>query len=115
MAGDGYQVMPSKLRDAAAAFKAQGDVIEEALARFHSAWRITDGSFGNMPNAKTMASRCQEIRDHISADLTKMHNELLAGHVKLAASATTYQATDEVVELYLWLISHARKQGTTPG
>jgi hypothetical protein len=62
-----------------------------------------------------VGTRCQQVSDHISGDLTKMHDELHKGAISLAASAVTYQATDEVVEFYAWLISHTTEQGRTAG
>jgi hypothetical protein len=115
MAGDGYQVIPGEVADVAATFKAQAVAVQEALARFKSAYRVTGRSFGRLPHAQAMGSRCQEVRDHITGDLTKMHDELHKGADSLAASAATYKAADEVVELYLWLISHAREQGSPTG
>lgn len=115
MAGDGYQVMPSELRDAAAAYQAQGEAVLRALARFRSAWRLPDGAFGNVPNSKAFASQCQEAFDRIGSDLTKMQEEMLTGAVKLTASAAAYQAADNVVEFYLWLISQGREQESAAG
>ena len=115
MASDGFQVVPGELADAAKVFSAQAVAVQEALARFKSAWRVTGSSFGRLPNAQAMGSRCQEVRDHITGDLTKMHDELHKGAGSLALSAVTYQAADEVVEFYLWLMSHAREQGRTAG
>lgn len=110
MAADGFQVIPGELADVAKAYSAQAVAVQEALARFKSAWRVTGSSFGRLPGGQEMGSRCQQVRDHINGDLTKMHDELHKGATSLAASAVTYQATDEVVEFYAWLISHARGQ-----
>jgi len=115
MADNGYQVMPSELRDAAVAYKAQGEAVLQALARFRSAWRLPEGAFGNVPNAKALASQCQEAFDRIGGDLTKMQEGLLTGAVKLAASAEAYQAADDVVEFYSWLISQGREQESAAG
>jgi hypothetical protein len=115
MASDGFQVVPGELADVAKAFGAQAMAVQEALARFKSAWRVTGSSFGRLPNAQATGSRCQEVHDHITGDLTKMHDELHKGAMSLAASAVSYKAADEVAEFYSWLISQAREQGKPAG
>jgi hypothetical protein len=103
MPSDGYQVMLGELRDAAAAYKAQGEAVRQALARFEPAFRLPDTVFGNVPNSRTLASQCQEALERIRSDLTRMQEGLATGAVKLAASAETYKAADDVVEFYSWL------------
>jgi uncharacterized protein YukE len=95
VASGGYEVTFSKLEEAAAAYKAQGDAVRQALARFESAASLAKSAFGNLPQSGQLASQYQQFLGQVTSDVTKLSETLLTGAVKLAASSANYRAADQ--------------------
>jgi uncharacterized protein YukE len=94
VASGGFEVTFSKLDAAAAAYKAQGDAVRQALARFESAASLANSAFGNLPQSKQLASQYQQFLSQVTRDVTKLSETLLTGAAKLAASSVNYRAAE---------------------
>jgi uncharacterized protein YukE len=94
VADGGYEVTFSKLDEAAAAYRAQGDAVRQALARFESAATLANSAFGNLPESGQLASQYQQFLGQVTRDVTKLSETLLAGAARLAASAANYRAAE---------------------
>jgi hypothetical protein len=101
VASDGFEVVLSELGDAGAAYKAQSESVQRALARFRSAADLPRSAFGNMSQSAQLASRYQEFLGQVTNDVTKLHQTLLSGAVTLAAARAKYIVAEDLVLLYL--------------
>jgi len=101
VAGDGFEVVLRELGDAGAAYKAQSDSVQRALARFRSAADLPRSAFGNMSQSAQLTSKYQEFFSQVTNDVTKLHQTLLSGAAALAAARAKYIVAEDIVLLYL--------------
>jgi uncharacterized protein YukE len=110
--GGGYEVTAAELVDMAREYKARAEAIGQALARFRAGASLPDSAFGNLPESRHLALQYQDFCSRVTQDATKVSDGLVAGAVKLAQTAVTYRAADQVVAAYL---NNLRQSGQRTG
>lgn len=93
-ASGGYEVTFSELEKAAAAYKAQGAVVQKALSQFEGVANLPASAFGNLPASAQMATEYSKFFTEVTQDLAKLATTLLQGSAKLTQSAANYKAAE---------------------